>query len=64
MHYYIKLLYNKITIDIFDDGIIFFQKVYIEKNGIEVENIFNNYSKLYKTQEELNNEFFFRLFPS
>ena len=48
----------------FDDGIIFFPKVYTEKNGIEVEDIFNNYSKLYKTQEELNNEFFFRLFPS
>ena len=64
MHYYYKLLYNKIIIDMFDDGIISFQKVYTEKNGIEVEDIFNNYSKLYKTQEELNNEFFFRLFPS
>ena len=38
--------------------IIFFQKGSFEKdtkkNGIEIVDIFNNYSKLYKIQEELN----------
>ena len=47
----------------FDDDHYPFQKK-DQKNGIEFVDIFNNYCKLYKTQEELNNEFSFGLFPS